>query len=169
MIMKRFWFAAIGLGLAGCTSGEEDAPPQRVTQRPSPQPSPTSAPVTVAPAPPAQVPSPLPTATAIPGSQIQPQQSQPPAQQSVPQVAEATPVPLGNSTIENDSGRWLQVDVYDASGRAFDTLNLRFGDNDVMPTETRKVEIRVNGKSVPIDRGNMKIKINREEDLEIAN
>ncbi len=148
-------FLLLAAALAGCSKPQTET--VVVSQPTSPQapvvPAPT--PIAVAPAP--TMPSPTP--------QTKPK---PQATATTTTTTEATPEPLGNSTITNDSGRWLQVDVYDENGRAFDTLNLRSGDNQVMPPETRKVEIRVNGKSVAIDKGNTSIKINQNEDLEVV-
>lgn len=73
--------------------------------------------------------------------------------------------PLGGSTIENDSGRWLQVDTYDKGGNPIKTMNLRFGDVDPLPDNARKLKIRVNGRSIKVDRGRMRIKIDRNENL----
>jgi len=71
------------------------------------------------------------------------------------------------SEIENASGRWLQVDVYDSAGKPFDTVNLAHGDKCRLSGRVHKVEIRVSGKTAQLDGSPTKITINRREDLEI--
>ena len=65
--------------------------------------------------------------------------------------------------LRNDSGRWLQVDCYDSAGDAFDTMNMRAGDNDPIPAEAKKIKIRVNGNSISVN--GKQIVITKKEDL----
>jgi hypothetical protein len=89
--------------------------------------------------------------------------------ESVPTEAPtATPAPLGGSTAENQSGRWLQVDAYAQDGSAIDTLNLKDGSTVDVPDAARALEIRVNGHRVKIDRGQMKVRINAQEDWDVV-
>jgi hypothetical protein len=154
--MKKLPLILLLAVLPGCSQPEAETVVVPQTTAPQAPASPAPTPVAVAPAPDMPTPPP-PTKTQV-------QTTTTTTTTSTEEAAQ----PFGNSTIANDSGRWLQVDVYDENGRALDTLNLRSGDNQEIPSAARKVEIRVNGKSVAIDKGNTKIKINQNEDLEIV-
>ena len=59
-------------------------------------------------------------------------------------------LPLAAANLINNSGRWLQVDCQNASGRDVDTLNMQDGDNQQIPSACSSLSIRVNGKSINI-------------------
>lgn len=151
--------------MTGCHSGEPTASSLAAqTNSPSPKvapvvTSPTQSGVTMPDAPTA-VPTPNPkTSDGRKTAQVE----------SVPtEVPTATPVPLGGSTAENQSGRWLQVDAYAQDGTAIDTLNLKDGSTVDVPEAARVLEIRVNGHRVNIDRGQMKVRINAQEDWDVV-
>jgi hypothetical protein len=66
-------------------------------------------------------------------------------------------------TIENDAGRFLQVDLYDKRNNPVDTLNLRAGSKESLPPEAHRAVVRVNGKGIVIR--NKPIRISADENL----